>query len=85
MITYDIVSNPSHAKARVLEFLPESCSGSNDDSNMMLVCESLDQDILFLEQDGIKINNTEIIEKSFVEEILKENFGKALKGLKFRF
>lgn len=85
MITYDIVSNPSHSKARVLEFLPENYMGSDDDSQLALVCESSDQDVLFLEQDGIRINNGEIFEKSFVESILKDNFDFALREMKFRF
>lgn len=83
MITYDIVSNPSHARARVLEFLPESYdAGSNDDST--LICESSDSDVLFLQQDGINILN-ESLEKSFIESIIKNDFERAIKDLKFRF
>lgn len=88
LITYDIVSNPSHAKARVLEFLPENYSlGSDDDSQMALVCESDQSDVLFLEeQDRITISRkNEPFEKSFVESILQDKFESALKGLKFKF
>lgn len=85
MITYDIVSNPSHAKARVLEFLPENFSGSVDDSKMV-ICESSDQDLLFFEEDRVNLfTKNEPFEKSFVESILKTDFEKALKGLKFKF
>ena len=53
---------------------------------MTLVCESADHEILsIVEQDGVKINNIEDFEKTFVESILADNFDKALKGLKFRF
>lgn len=86
MITYDIVSNPSHARARVLEFLPESYTpGSDDDSQMTLVCESSDSDIWFLEQDGINIYRDESAEKSFIRSIIQNDFEKALKDLKFKF
>lgn len=70
----------------MLEFLPESCSGSDVDDQAVLVCESADSEILsIVEQDGVKINNIENFEKTFLESILVDNFDKALKGLKFRF
>lgn len=70
----------------MLEFLPENYSGSHDDSDLGVICESSENDVLFLEQDGINIfSKNESIEKSFVNSILQDEFTKALGGLKFRF
>lgn len=86
-----MVSNPSHAKARVLEFLPESVDlgSSNTDEHTGVICESVNEneDILLLQEDGIIIssNYTDFPEKNFVEEILREQFDKSLKHMRFRF
>jgi len=86
-ITYDLVSNPSHATARVLEFLPESV-GSHDDSHTV-ICESavIEEDVLtLLEQDGINIRDfNNFNERNFVADILSNHFEKSLKNMKFNF
>lgn len=84
MITYDVVTNPSHAKARILEFLPESVGNSNDDENYTYLNESSDI-ILALQQDRVNISQTSINEKNFIDDILKENFSQSLKKIKFNF
>lgn len=87
-ITYDLVSNPSHAKARVLEFLPESVDLSSVDEQSGVLCESVgtNEDILLLQEDGIMItNNADLPERHFVEEILKSRFDGSLKHMRFRF
>ncbi len=65
-ITYDIVSNPSHQTATILEFLPEDVS--LDNSNLNYLSES---DEYFLNQDHISIgqtNDTKLFVKSLIEE-----------------
>ena len=87
-ITYDLVSNPSHAKARVLEFLPESVDLGGVDEQSGVLCESVgtNEDILLLQEDGIVIaNNADLPERHFVEEILRSRFDGSLKHMRFRF
>lgn len=85
-ITYDLVSNPSHARARVLEFLPESV-GSDVDDSKQIVCESAtESDILLLKQDGVNVNYNNLIhEHNFINDILNDKFNQAIKKIKFRF
>lgn len=80
MITYDIVSNPSHKTARIMEYLPESDCSDSFDSKTQLVYES--SDILLFERDSIKICSNNY-EKEFIEKLLEENFNKGLKKVKF--
>ena len=86
LITYDLVSNPSHAKARVLEFLPESVDLSSVNSQSV-ICESVENnaDILLLKEDRVLISNDDSPEKIFIENILEEKFFDSLKQMKFRF
>ena len=82
-ITYDIVSNPSHAAARVLDFLPESYDGSFDDTDLMYESVS-DSDILFLEQDSININFNKNLFSNYTKDIISTNFINGLKQIKFK-
>lgn len=85
-ITYDLVSNPSHSKARVLEFLPESVSNFDDYDYGAVINESAgDYDYEILRLDGINLTGGEVPERGFLDEILKNNFTKFTKHMNFRF
>lgn len=85
-ITYDLVSNPSHSKARVLEFLPESVSNYDDYDYGMVINESAgDHDFELLQMDGVNLVGNEMPEKVFLNDILKNNFTKFTKHMNFRF
>lgn len=86
-ITYDIVSNPSHATARIMEFLPESCSNMNSFAEADTIYESAtDSDIEFLvEQDSINIKNISYLtENNFIKNIINDKFNCALKRVHFK-
>lgn len=81
--TYDIVSNPSHANSRVLEFLPES------DMNMLYNTDSvLAEDVelnLLNDEDQITICENNYCIKMFMDDYIKEQFSNIIsKGLRFR-
>lgn len=87
-ITYDIVSNPSHASARIVEYLPESCSEVNSLANGDIMYESADSsDVQFLvEQDSININNQINLEESnFIKSIINDQFNNAVRHIRFKF
>jgi len=69
-ITYDIVSNPSHATARVLEFLPESASDFISDQDVFY--ESADLDMLNEDHITIMDGNSTIVK--FIDDIINERF-----------
>ena len=73
-ITYDIVTNPSHDGARVLELIPESdlsLFSSYEDNQIM--CEGQNFDML--RQDDINLNNGTVLRISkFMDEIIQEQF-----------
>jgi len=81
-ITYDIVTNPSHADARVLEFLPESADLVQDEYLGKLVYESDDIDEL-------KENNILVCENGhcqyvpFSESIISDIFRDLVKKIRF--
>ena len=70
-ITYDIVSNPSHTNARVMEFLPESDMGflSNCET---LICEG--EEISLLETEQITICEGNYCVRKFIDDIIAEQF-----------
>lgn len=80
-ITYDVVTNPSHANARVLEFLPESDSSLFDLSSQ-LICES--EDILTLNEDHITICENGVCSMRFINDVITESFEDAFKRVSFR-
>ena len=86
-ITYDVVSNPSHANSRIQEFLPESfIYESADDSNMGVLAESGDLSLLE-QQDNIIIDNTNGNHyiQAFTDDLINETFLNIInKGLRFK-
>lgn len=81
-ITYDIVSNPSHANAKVLEFLPESASEFMPEGNLICEAEMLD----ILGKDQIVISEGDSMVIRFIDDIINERFESIVsKGIKFRF
>jgi hypothetical protein len=81
-ITYDIVSNPSHVNAKVLEFLPESANEFIPDGD--LICEGEMLDILG--KDQIVISEGDSMVVRFIDDIINERFESVVsKGIKFRF
>lgn len=80
-ITYDVVSTPSHANAKMLEFLPESFADFENDCNV--ICEGNEASILEAEQIHICEGNQCITK--FIDEIINERFMDIVsKGVKFR-
>ena len=80
-ITYDVVSTPSHANAKMLEFLPESFADFDNDCNV--ICEGNEASILEAEQIHICEGNQCITK--FIDEIINERFMDIVsKGVKFR-
>ena len=80
-ITYDIVSNPSHANAKVLEFLPEAASEYIPDSNVICEGEMLD----ILGKDHIAISEGDSTVIRFIDDIINERFQSVMtRNVKFR-
>jgi hypothetical protein len=80
-ITYDIVSNPSHANARVLEFLPESAQEFVPERNV--IYENSDLDLLMSDQVNVIVNNSNVLK--FIDDIINERFMEvASKKIRFR-
>jgi hypothetical protein len=79
-ITYDVVSTPSHANAKILEFLPES-DMSFLNAGPSVLTEGLD-DFLMKEEITICENNQCV--KLFLEDYIQDNFRKVIgKGIRF--
>ncbi|MCP4763389.1 MAG: hypothetical protein GY870_16575 [archaeon] len=74
-ITYDVVSNPSHANARVLEFLKEDFSDNFSNANEIL-CEA--EDLSVLEADSITLCEGGSCTVRFIDDIINERFSNAL-------
>lgn len=80
-ITYDIVSNPSHTTARVLEFLPESAQEFIPEQNV--IYENSDLDLLMADQVNVVVNNSNVLK--FIDDIINERFLEvATKKIRFR-
>ena len=82
-ITYDVVSSPSYANARILEILPESL---NDfiSKDQTLLCEG-DEFKDFIEKERIQVfENTAV--NQFLDEIINENYLRVItKKVQFKF
>jgi len=81
-ITYDVVSNPSHQNAKVLEFLPETASEFIPDEN--LICEG--EILEFLDKDHIVMSEGDSTVIRFIDDIINERFLDVIsKNIQFRF
>lgn len=81
-ITYDIVTNPSHANARVMEFIPESDCSLLDNISGTALYES---DMLnLLESDQITICENGMCFRKFTDEYITEIFGTVASKISFR-
>jgi hypothetical protein len=82
-ITYDIVTNPSHVNARILEFLPESEDLSLEQSLGQLVYES--EDVELLKKDNILIcENGSCYYTPFAESIISDVFKELVNKIRFK-
>jgi hypothetical protein len=80
-ITYDIVSNPSHENAKVLEFLPENASEFIPEQSV--ICEGEFSNIINADQIIIQENDSSVVR--FINDIINERFEEiAAKLVKFR-
>lgn len=80
-ITYDVVSTPSHANARMMEFLPESVQDFRGDSDVLYE----GHDLSLLEAEDIYISDSSQCVEQFIEEIIQEKFGNIISGnIRFR-
>lgn len=82
-ITFDVVSNPSHANARVMSFIPESdistlskCEG--------IMFESSQEEYNLLEQlDNISRPDSSLEVKSFIDKVIAEQVANQLTNMTF--
>ncbi len=80
-ITYDVVSNPSHQNAKVVDFIPESLMTFQDDFQVM--CE--DTELAMLEAERIHIPRGTQNIGMFIEEVISERFDDIVsRGIQFR-
>lgn len=80
-ITYDVVSNPSHTTAKVLEFLPESATEFIPDQTTIYETECLD----LLGKDHIAIAEGDSIVIRFIDDIINERFTNIVsKNIRFK-
>lgn len=68
-VTYDIVSNPSHKKARIIDFVPESANNYYEDS---ILTESV-LNILTCDSSYCPIPSKNIVDE-YLFELVKESF-----------
>ena len=81
-ITYDVVSNPSHTNARIMEFLPESDMSILENMDSVL-CEGNELNLLEAEHITICDGNTCV--RRFIDDVITEQFMTIIgKGVKFR-
>lgn len=83
-ITYDIVSNPSHATAKVLEFLPETASDFIPEDNMIF--EGVDDNFRdILSADHIAVYEGNSVVYRFIDDIINDRYLNVVsKQIKFR-
>lgn len=75
------MSNPSHASARILEFLPESDMGILEESDGVIFEGS---QLGLLEEENIFIRRQENPLTAFADRVISENFMKVVsKQIKF--
>lgn len=72
-ITYDVVTNPSHQNARVLNFIPESANEFISEASDKLLCES--QEFMeLIEKDRLRICEGNQCVMRFIDDIINEQF-----------
>lgn len=83
-ITYDVVSNPSHANARVMDILPESDYSILDKSESIMF-EGNEYELL--KEDDISVGDGNIgFARKFIDDIISENFLKVVsKQIQFKY
>jgi len=80
-ITYDVVSNPSHTTAKVLEFLPETAKEFIPDGNVICEGEILET----LSKDHIAISEGDSVVIRFIDDIINERFNNVItKNIQFK-
>jgi len=79
-VSYDVVCNPSHATAKVVEFLPENTTEFISDTDTLLE----ESNIELLENDMIRICDGNSCVLRFVSDIIEESFDKVI-SKKIRF
>ena len=70
-ITYDLVSNPSHVNAKIMEFLPEA-SEEFGGEDMSIVCEA--EELEILNEQNIQVYEGVSSVAKFVDDIINETF-----------
>ena len=79
-ITYDVVSNPSHATAKVLEFLPENAIEYMSEHSVIYEAA----DIEMLDLDHITISDSTISLTEFFDDIYRQKFSDVISRITFR-
>lgn len=80
-VTYDVVSNPSHSDAKLLDFLPESSSEFVSDHEV--IYESDDQ-IAILQENKVTIDTGNTV-MTFLNEVIEDRFLDIIsKGINFK-
>lgn len=74
-ITYDVVSNPSHSNARIMEFLPEN-DMSILESAESIICEN--EEFGLLDEDHITVCEGNVCVKRFIDDVMAEHFMAAI-------
>lgn len=79
-ITYDVVSNPSHSSARVMDFLPESSLDYISETNVLYENDQ----VILLEDDKITIDTGNCV-LTFLNEVIDNRFMDIIsKGIRFK-
>lgn len=79
-VTYDVVSTPSHQNAKVMEFIPESATDFQSDCQVVYE----NDDLTLLEAEDIFLSESNQCITRFMEEIVQEQFGKIITGIRFK-
>jgi len=69
-ITYDIVSNPSHTNANILEFLPEDFANLTSLNSLVAINESSD---IFGDEFNIPVNDFNLYLREIIENAYRSN------------
>ena len=88
-ITYDIVSNPSHKNAKILQFIPESDTSymteSANSNTMLFESADFNADRLILESDNVNLPLFENFSLDFLDKVIRKDFTKNICGMTFKF
>lgn len=80
-ITYDIVSNPSHANARVMQFLPETDMSLLSEADSV-ICEG--EEFELLQEQQITVCDGNVCMRKFIDDVIAEQFMRVVsKKIKF--